>query len=122
MKYILIAEDDRFYGNVYKVKLGRLGYEVVIVQNGEEVITEVKKKKPDLFLLDMIMPVMDGFTTIKALRAMEDFKKTPIIILSSLSQEEDRQKAMQFGANDYLVKTNISINDVAAKIKAYLGE
>ncbi len=122
MKYILVAEDDRFYGNVYKVKLGRLGYEVVIVQNGEEVISEVKKKKPDIFLLDMIMPVMDGFSTIKALRAMEEFKKTPIIILSSLSQEEDRQKAMQFGANDYLVKTNISISDVAAKIKTYLGE
>jgi CheY-like chemotaxis protein len=122
MKYIIVAEDDKFYANVYKVKLGNLGYDVTVVPDGDKAIEEARKRKPDIFLIDMIMPGKDGLATIKALRAMNDFRQTPIIVLSSLSQEEDRQKALEFGANDFWVKTNISISAVAAKIKEYLGE
>lgn len=121
MKRILVADDDKFYANVYRVKLANLGYDVTVVGDGDQAIEEARKKKPDLFLLDMVMPIKDGFSTIKSLRQMNDFKTTPIIILSSLSQEEDRKKAMELGANDYWTKTNISISDVGQKIKEYLG-
>jgi CheY-like chemotaxis protein len=122
MKYIIVAEDDKFYANVYKVKLGNLGYDVTVVMDGDKAIEEAKIRKPDIFLLDMVMPGKDGFATIKALRAINEFRHIPIIILSSLSQEEDRKKALELGANDYWVKTNISISAVASKIKEYLGE
>jgi CheY-like chemotaxis protein len=119
-KYILVGEDDVFYMNIYRVKLTKLGYDVTIVDDGAKVLEEAKKRKPDMFLLDMIMPVMDGFATIKALRAIPDYKNTPIIIMSSLSQEEDRQKALELGANDYWVKANHPISEVGDKIQALI--
>lgn len=118
-KFILVAEDDNFYANIYKVKLAKEGYDVTVVGNGEWVMKAVAKRKPNLILLDLVMPVMDGFETLKELKSDASYKSIPVIVLSNLSQDEDVQRVKSLGALDYLVKTNISIHDVVEKIKQY---
>src|SRR3989344_5172363 len=110
--FILVAEDDLFYANVYKVKLAREGYDVAVVGNGEWVMRTIQKRKPDLILLDLVMPVKDGFETLKEIKANDVNKSIPVVVLSNLGQDEDIKKAKQMGAVDYLVKTNISIKQL----------
>lgn len=120
-KYIIVAEDDKFYANIYKLKLNKEGYEVAVVGDGAQAIELVNKRVPDLLLLDLIMPVKDGFETLKELRASEKFKLLKILILSSLGQEEDARKAKELGANDYFIKTNVTIEEVMTLIKKNIG-
>jgi CheY-like chemotaxis protein len=118
-KFILVAEDDNFYANIYKVKLAKEGYEVVVVGNGEWVLKALQKKIPNLILLDLIMPVKDGFDTLKEIKANPVYAQIPVMILSNLSQEEDKQKAKDLGAVDFITKADVPIHDVLAKIKLY---
>lgn len=119
-KYILVAEDDKFYAGVYRRKLTAEGYEVEVVENGQKAIESVKKRKPDLLLLDLIMPVMDGFSTLGELRKDDDSKDMQIVVMSNLGQDEDIKKAKDLGANDYFVKSNYSLQEIIEKIKNYL--
>lgn len=115
--YILVAEDDKFYANIYRSKFTKEGFDVLVVQNGDEVLREIKLKKPDILLLDLIMPVKDGFEVLEALQKDEDMRKIKVIVLSNLSQEEDTQRALKLGAKDYFVKANISIQEVIERVK-----
>jgi two-component system, OmpR family, alkaline phosphatase synthesis response regulator PhoP len=118
---ILVAEDDMFLSNVYNKKLTKEGFDVCMAANGEEAIALSKEKKPDIILLDLIMPVKDGFQTLKDLKEDPEMKNTKVIIFSNLSQEEDRQKVMEMGAVDYFVKANISFREVINIIKRHLN-
>ena len=120
-KLILVAEDDQFYANIYKVKLAKEGYQVVLAFNGEETLKEARLKKPDLILLDLIMPVKDGFETLKELKEDTSLRDVKVVVLSNLGQDEDIKKVKELGATDYLVKTNISIHKVLDKIREHLG-
>jgi DNA-binding response OmpR family regulator len=115
--YILVAEDDKFYANIYRSKFTKEGFDVLVVQNGDEVLREIKLKKPDLLLLDLIMPVKDGFEVLEALQKDEEMRGVKVIVLSNLSQEEDTQRALKLGAKDYFVKANISIQEVIERVK-----
>ncbi|OGD95156.1 hypothetical protein A3A48_04260 [Candidatus Curtissbacteria bacterium RIFCSPLOWO2_01_FULL_37_9] len=117
---MLVAEDDRFYSNIYKTKLSKEGYEVEVANNGDQALKIAKEKTPDLILLDLIMPNKDGFELLKELREDNNLKKVKIIILSNLGQEEDIKRVRVYGVVDYLVKTNISIHTVIDKIKEHL--
>lgn len=119
-KYILVAEDDKFYANIYKTKLAKEGYEVVVVGDGEQAIKLARQKKPDLILLDLVMPVKDGFETLKELKADANLKSVKVIVLSNLGQEEDIKKAKELGAVDYIVKANVSIGQMMSKIKSFI--
>lgn len=121
-KSILVAEDDKFYANIYKAKLTREGYDVIIAEDGEKTLEAAREKKPDLILLDLIMPVKDGFETLKELRADEKLKDIKVIVLSNLGQEEDIKKVKDLGIVDYLVKTNVSIQKVVDKVKEHLAQ
>lgn len=121
-KYILIAEDDKFYDNIYKIKFEKEGYEVRVVTDGAQALEEVKKRKPDIVLLDLVMPVKDGFETLKALKADKELAGVPMIVLSSLGQDDDAAKIKALGAAEYFVKTSITIYDLVKKVKEYLGE
>lgn len=121
-KFILIAEDDKFYDNIYKVKFENEGYEVRVVTDGAQAVEEAKKRKPDMVLLDLVMPVKDGFETLKALKEMPTLKDVPMIVLSSLGQDDDAAKVKELGAAEYYVKTSITIYDLVNKVKAYLGD
>ena len=116
-KYILIAEDDRFYGNMFETKLQKEGFDVLVCDNGKNLLAAVSSRKPDLILLDLIMPVMDGFETLKELKANSGSRDIPVVVLSNLGQDEDIERAKKEGAVDYLVKSNLSIQEMVQKVK-----
>jgi CheY-like chemotaxis protein len=119
---ILIAEDDSFLIKVYKTKLTKEGFQVEIATNGEEALKLAREKKPDLIFCDLMMPIKDGFETLKELKADPKLKKIKVVILSNLSQEEDRQRVMDLGAEEYLVKANIPFSEIIKLAKKYLSE
>jgi two-component system, OmpR family, alkaline phosphatase synthesis response regulator PhoP len=120
MKKILIVEDDRFLLGAYRAKLEKSDFEVKTASDGQEALDSLKTSSPDLILLDLVMPIKDGFTTLQEIRAMAKFKKTPIIIASNLGQKEDIDKGMSLGATGYIVKSDISLDDLIVKIKKLL--
>jgi PleD family two-component response regulator len=119
-KTILVVDDDRFYGNICKVKLTKEGFNVVVMTNGAWAIKAVAASKPDLILLDLVMPEMDGFETLKALKSDSTSKNIPVIALTNLGQPEDVKKAMSLGAVDYMIKTVITIQKMVEKVRSHL--
>lgn len=119
-KIILIAEDEEPLRRVLKDILGVEGYEVIEAVNGEEGLYMVLKEHPDLVLLDIVMPKMDGLTMLKKLRADEWGKTAPVIILTNLSDNEEVIKTAEYEGIECFVKTDIKINDVIEKIKEKL--
>lgn len=117
-KKILIAEDDKFLANAYRVKFAAMGMDVLIVNNGQEVLDKVDEYSPDVILMDLIMPIKDGFETLVELKKSDAHKSTPVVIASNLGQNEDIEKGIKLGAVDYIVKSNMSIKDLSEKILA----
>lgn len=120
MGHVLIVEDDKFLSKIYATKLQKEGLEADFAHDGMAGLEKMKKKKPALVLLDIIMPRLDGFGVLEAMRSDKDLKKVPVIILSNLGQEEDIERAKEFGVRDFIVKSDASIQDVVKKIKAHL--
>jgi DNA-binding response OmpR family regulator len=116
---VLVMEDDPFLKSVYEVKLENEGFEVKIAGNGKEGVDIYDKFKPDIILLDLIMPEMDGFAVLEELKQKKKIK-TPIVVLSNLGQEEDVAKAKELGAVDFLIKASTQINAVVEKVKSIL--
>ena len=117
---ILVAEDDHFYARIYETKLSKEGFNVQVVSNGDQVLEFVQKQQPRLILLDLLMPIRDGFDTLKALKESATTKNIPVIIISNLGQEEDMKQAMSLGAVDYFVKANLSIEEMVERVKKNL--
>jgi len=120
-KIILVAEDQPSLMSALSDKLTQAGFEVIEAFNGEDCLVAVDKYNPDLILLDIVMPKMDGMTVLEKLKSDKDKKDIPIIMLTNLSSFEDIQKATEKGAHDYLVKTDWSLEDIVKKIKERLG-
>ena len=120
-KFVLVAEDDKFYSNIFKIKLAKEGYEVVVVNNGEELLKAAREKKPDLIVLDLIMPIKDGFEVLGELKVDDSLKDVKVIVISNLGQETDIEKAKDLGATDHLTKANISLEEAMEKVKQHLG-
>ena len=121
-KKILVVEDDKFLRDLCVKKLNQMNFCVDSAVEGIEGLKKIIKDKPDLILLDIIMPGMEGFEILENVRADKDkeIAKIPIIILSNLGQETDVKKAMLLGANDYLIKAHFTIDDIVNKINKYL--
>jgi len=117
---ILVVEDETFLVKIYSVKLKKEGYDIQIAMDGEEAVKLSQTFKPDLILLDLILPKLNGFEALEQIRKKSATKKTPVIVLSNLGQEEDIKRAESLGADDYLVKANFSIQDVVQKVKEVL--
>jgi len=120
-KKVLIVEDDKFLANAYRVKLSKAGFELQVVNDGQEAINALENFKPHLIILDLVMPVKDGFTTLKEIRQMDKYKETPVIISSNLGQKENIDKGLGLGATDYIVKSEMSLDDVTKKVNSILG-
>jgi CheY-like chemotaxis protein len=99
--------------------LDAVGYQVEIVEDGEEALNAVRREHPDLILLDLLMPKIDGFEVLKVLKGDEATKQIPIIVLTAKAEEEDRQRAMDLGANDYMTKP-FKPQDLWDRLKHYL--
>lgn len=120
MYKILVAEDDRFLMKIYTDTLTRENFEVIQATNGEEVINKTKTNPPDLILLDLVMPIKDGFETLEELKLDSKTKNIPVIILTNLGQEADIKRGKDLGAIDYLVKSDLSIKEIIDKVKQYI--
>jgi CheY-like chemotaxis protein len=116
MTKILVSEDDIFGSKVYKLKLEKQGFEVIILANGLEVVAKAIELKPDIIVLDILMPLKDGFEALKELKLNAQTKDIPVLILSALQMDKDIQKGKELGASDYLPKTNVTMEQVIAKI------
>jgi two-component system, OmpR family, alkaline phosphatase synthesis response regulator PhoP len=116
MKRILIVEDDNFLSNAYRLKLTKAGFELKMARDGQEALEVLKSFAPDLILLDLVMPVKDGFTTLAEIKADERLKNIPVIIASNLGQKEDIDKGMALGASGYIIKSDLSLDQLITKI------
>ena len=110
IKRILIVEDERPMAHALELKLTHSGFETVVASDGESALDNLKKQKFDLVLLDLMIPKLDGFGVMKAMKENKD--KTPVIIASNLGQEDDSQKAKSMGAIWYFVKSATPINKI----------
>ncbi len=120
MPKILIVDDDTFLSGIYATKLDLEGFQVVSAHDGEEGIKVAQKEKPDLILLDVLMPKLDGFEALKRLKADPGTKDIPVIMLTNLGQKEDIEKGLEDGAVDYLIKAHFVPAEAVAKIKKVL--
>jgi CheY-like chemotaxis protein len=116
---ILIAEDDKFLANAYRLKFTKLGWDAKIVSDGKEVVEYLNTQTPDILLLDLIMPNMDGFEVLEKIKHIGKMGLFPIIVASNLGQKEDIERALELGAVDFLVKSEISIDALVQKILKY---
>lgn len=119
---IMIVEDDSFVMDIYKTKLSQEGFSVVEAINGMEALKKLKDVKPDLVLLDIIMPYMDGLEVLRKMKENEDTKNIPVILLTNLSQKEEVDKGIGLGAKDYLIKSHFTPSEVLEKIKSCLSD
>lgn len=120
-KKILLVEDDTALANVYKSRLELEDFDVLHVANGELALSNALKFKPDLIVLDAMMPKINGFDVLDILRNTPETTNVRVIMLTALSQPTDKERAKQLGADDYLVKSQVVISDVVARIRHHLG-
>ena len=119
---IVIAEDDKFLSKVLSDKFRRANYEVVVASDGIEAVNKIKSLLPDIALLDLMMPNKNGFEILEEIKTEKQFKNLPVLVLSNLGQKSDITRAKKLGATDYLVKSNLSINDVVKKVEEVLAQ
>ena len=120
-KRILLVEDDQALAKVYVSRLELEGFEVKHVPNGEGALTTAVEFKPDLIVLDAMMPQISGFDVLDILRNTPETMNVRVIMLTALSQAKDKEMAEKLGADDYLVKSQVVIGDVVERIKHHLG-
>ncbi len=121
MKTILVVEDDKYMREVLVAKLNKEGFAVLEAVDGSTGLDITAKKKPDLVVLDIILPLMNGFDYLEAKAKVAAIAAIPVIILSNLGQREDVERGMKLGAKDYLVKAHFTPNDLIAKVQAHIG-
>lgn len=119
-KKILIVEDDKFLRELIFEKLSGEGYEVSKAADGEEGVKKINEESPDLVLLDLILPGMDGFEVLSKVRGKKEIAQMPIIILSNLGQKEDIERGLTLGATDFMVKAHFTPNEIVDKVKSYI--
>jgi len=120
-KRILLVEDDEGLAEVYVTRLDAEGFTIKRVPNGEDALAAALEFKPDLVLLDVMMPKVSGFDVLDILRNTPETTNLKIIMLTALSQESDRERAKSLGVDDYLVKSQVVIADVVDRIKTHLA-
>jgi DNA-binding response OmpR family regulator len=121
MKKIIVLEDEQVLQKALSIELLGAGFEVLSALDGEAGLALVKKELPDLVLLDLTMPKMNGFDVLKNLKEDATTKSIPVIILSNLGQDEDKEKGLSLGATDYYVKSSTDLSLLTEKIKKVIG-
>ncbi|MDD5109781.1 MAG: response regulator [Patescibacteria group bacterium] len=117
---VLIIEDDEFLAKMIARVLEGEGLQCELAGNGREGLRKAQSVKPKLIILDVILPDLDGFSILGKLKAAKATSRIPVVIVSNLGQEEDVQQGLQLGAKDYIVKSDLSLDAMVAKVKKYL--
>lgn len=120
MNKILIVEDEEFLVRALKDNLESEGYAVDTAANGEEAMERIRKNRPNLILLDILMPRSDGFYVLEEVKKSSEWKLIPVIILSNLGGDTEIKRSLELGADDYFVKSQHPIEEVIERVKEYL--
>ena len=121
-QHILLVEDDGFLASIYAQKLELEGFDVSLATNGEDGLRLATKDIPDLILLDLVMPKLNGFEVLERLKQEDATKKIPVLVLTNLGQREDVERCMQLGAAGYVIKAHSLPHETIAKVKEILGK
>lgn len=116
MKKILLVEDDPLLLDIYTTKLKQSGFQVSVVEQGEKTLAAIESERPDLVLLDIVLPHMDGWEILRQVRAQEKLKAIPIVILSNLGQKEEIEKGLSLGADKYLIKAHYTPSEIVEEV------
>ena len=117
---ILIIEDDVFIMDMYETKFKMAGFEVLRAENGDKGIKVARKEKPDLIVLDIVMPQMDGLEVLKVVKGDSELKDIPVVLLTNLGQRENIEEGLKLGADDYIIKAHFTPDEVVGKVKKVL--
>ncbi|MBI3808417.1 MAG: response regulator [Nitrospirae bacterium] len=117
MTKIVVADDDRMFRKAAETTLRRQGYEVVTASDGEEALQLIRSERPDIIVLDLIMPKLQGFDVLQVLKQDSVTAAIPVIVLSSLTQEQDKQEALDLGASAYFNKATFSLGELVKQVE-----
>lgn len=120
MKSVLLVEDDPFLIDIYTTKLKEVGFSVTVVSDGKRVFKKIKEKIPDLLLLDIVLPNVNGWEILREIKKDDKLKNLKVVILSNLSEKEEVEKGLKFGAVKYLIKSHYTPSEVVEEIKKIL--
>ena len=121
MKKILIIEDDPFLSEMYSAKFSQSGFQTELATDGKLGLEKIKTSQPDLVLLDIVLPKIDGFEILKEIKEDSKLKKIPVILLTNLGQKNEVEKGLALGADEYIIKAHFTPTAVVAKVKEVLG-
>lgn len=117
---ILIIEDDSYISDMYRIKLESEGFDVIVASDGQKGVECLNQQKPDLILLDVVMPKMDGFSVLQNIKEDPEVQDIPIIMLTNLGQKDSVEKGLKLGAVDYIIKAHFTPLEVVEKVKNFL--
>ena len=118
---ILIAEDETSLSDIYKMKFEMEGHKVTVTPSGQKVVELAKSTAPDIILLDILMPIVDGYEALKQLKDDAETKEIPVFLLTNLGQQNEIQKGLLLGADDYLVKVHFTLPEILKKINDFFA-
>lgn len=119
-KKVLLIEDDSFISQMYSMKFRQTGIDFMVARDGAEGLELAKKEKPDLILLDIILPEIDGFEVLRCLKEDPLTRAIPVVMLTNLGQQENIQKGIAMGAKDYIIKAHFTPQEVVEKAQTFL--
>ena len=117
---VLVVEDEKMLSEMYKTKFEMEGFEVTQAFDGKEGLDKARQGKPDIILLDIILPKLDGFLVLKEIKSDAVMKKTPVLLLTNLGQDDDIKKGKELGAEGYFVKSNHSPAEIVEQVRQQL--
>jgi len=120
MKKILLIEDEKILAEMYRDKFTQAGFEVILVFDSKEGLEKAKKEKPDLIVLDILLPKENGITFLTWLRKESEISSIPVVAFSNYDDPETKKQAVKLGVKDYLIKTNYTPQEIVKKVKTYL--
>jgi DNA-binding response OmpR family regulator len=120
-KKILLVEDEPMLSNILNQRLGKEGFQVIVARDGSEAVRILKQEKPDLILLDIILPKMSGFEVMETMKSDPTLQSAPVVVVSNLGQAEDVERGQSLGAIGYFIKAQLSVEDLVSKIKEFLA-
>lgn len=121
MAKILLVEDDTNLREIYSARFVAENYEVITAGDGEEALATAVRERPDLIVLDVMMPKISGFDVLDILRSTPETKDTKVIMMTALSQDTDKARGESLGVNQYLIKSQVTLEDVVNAVKSQLG-
>ena len=122
MTKILLIEDDSFLVDIYTTKFKQAGFQISVAEQGSEAFESIQKAPPDIILLDVVLPHIDGWDILKKLQEQETTRDIPVFVLSNLGQKEEIEKGLRLGAKKYLIKAHYTPSEIVEEIEKFLKE